>query len=172
MSDLLPSRPRSPLVLGIDPGSKFTGWGVVAKNGSRLCLTAAGRISARKIDPFAERLNQVFQGLTKVINDYKPDFAAVEDVFYAKNVRSAVRLGHVRGVALLAAAAAGIPVFEYSPAAIKMAVVGYGRADKAQVGLMVSKLLSTKADLEEDAADACAAAICHLHQTPVLKGLG
>ncbi|MFH1134895.1 MAG: crossover junction endodeoxyribonuclease RuvC [Pseudomonadota bacterium] len=165
------ARPKPPLVLGIDPGSKYTGWGLVAKNGSRLCLTAAGRISARKTDPLAERLNQIFQGLTQVILEFKPDFAAVEDIFFAKNVRSAVRLGHVRGVALLAAAAAGLPVFEYSPATIKMAVVGYGRADKAQVGLMVSRLLSVGNDLAEDAADACAAAICHLHQTPLPKGL-
>lgn len=157
------------LALGIDPGSKFTGYGLVAKEGSRLRFIAAGRISTKAGAPLSERLNQVFTGLRRVIRRYSPDMAAVEDIFFAKNVRSAVRLGHVRGVALLAAAEAGLPVSEYSPATIKMAVVGYGQADKSQVGLMVKKILGLDHDLTEDAADALAAAICHLNQTPALS---
>lgn len=157
------------LALGIDPGSKFTGYGLVAKEGSRLRFIAAGRISTKTSAPLSERLNQVFTGLRQVIRQYSPDIAAVEDIFFAKNVRSAVRLGHVRGVALLAAAEAGLTVSEYSPATIKMAVVGYGQADKSQVGLMVKKILGLDHDLTEDAADALAAAICHLNQTPALS---
>jgi len=158
-----------PLALGIDPGSKFTGYGLVAKEGSRLHFIAAGRIATKASAPLSERLNQVFTGLRQVIRRYSPDMAVVEDIFFAKNVRSAVRLGHVRGVALLAAAEAGLPVSEYSPATIKMAVVGYGQADKDQVGLMVKKILGLDHDLTEDAADALAAAICHLNQTPALS---
>ncbi|MEW5724664.1 MAG: crossover junction endodeoxyribonuclease RuvC [Thermodesulfobacteriota bacterium] len=157
-----------PLVLGIDPGTKFTGWGLVAAEGSRLRLVAAGRISARAKAPLAERLRQVYVGLRDIIKEHSPDVAAVEDVFYAKNVRSAVRLGHVRGVALLAAAEAGLEVFEYPPAEIKMSVVGYGRAEKDQVGLMVRHLLGIKTKLTEDAADALAAAVCHAHRSPDL----
>ncbi|MBW2086578.1 MAG: crossover junction endodeoxyribonuclease RuvC, partial [Deltaproteobacteria bacterium] len=100
---------------------------------------------------------------------HAPDEVAVEDIFYAKNVRSAIRLGHMRGVALLAAAAADLPVYEYASTAIKMAVVGYGRATKDQVNLMVKHLLKTDQDLSPDASDALAAAICHLNQNPLLS---
>ena len=159
------------MVLGIDPGSRHTGWGLAARDGSRLRLIDAGRISTTTGAPLADRLRQVFEGLTAVIREHRPDEASVEDVFYAKNVRSAIRLGHVRGVALLAAASAGLSVHEYPPASIKMAVVGYGRADKAQVGLMIRKLLNVRTELPEDASDALAAAVCHLLQTPaLLKG--
>lgn len=158
--------------MGIDPGSKVTGYGLVESRGSRLHLIAAGTIRARVRAPLAERLRQVFEGLTEIIARYSPETVAVEDIFYAKNVRSAVRLGHVRGVALLAGAAAGLPIFEYTPAQIKMAVAGYGRAEKRQVGLMVRELVGVDDDLAEDAADAVAAAICHLNQTPALKGNG
>ena len=161
-----------PLALGIDPGSKVTGYGLVHKEGSRLRMVAAGTIPTRLKAPLAQRLRQVFEGLQEVIERYSPDMVAVEDVFYAKNVRSAVRLGHVRGVALLAGAAVGLPVYEYPPAVIKMAVVGYGQADKVQVGLMVRKLLGIDEDLSEDSTDALAVAICHLNQTQALKGTG
>jgi crossover junction endodeoxyribonuclease RuvC len=159
------------LVLGIDPGSKFTGYGLVAQEGTKLRLVAAGRIAARASDPLSARLGQVFAGLEKVLEQYSPDAVSVEDIFFAKNARSAMRLGHVRGVAFLAAARAGLEVFEYPPATIKQAVVGYGRADKKQVGLMVKQILGVKEDFAEDAADALAAAICHLCRTPALKGV-
>jgi len=159
-----------PLVLGIDPGSKRTGYGLVAREASRLRFIAAGAVTTRVNAPLPFRLHQVFEGLQEVIARYAPDQVAVEDIFFAKNVRSAVRLGHVRGVALLAAAAAGLPIFEYPPASIKMAVAGYGRAEKQQVGLMVKNILNLTGDIQEDAADALAAAICHLNQTPSLTG--
>ena len=159
------------LVLGIDPGSKYTGYGLVRREGSSLKLVEAGRIKAAPKDPLAARLSQIFRGLKEVLSRHSPDSVSVEDVFYAKNVRSAVRLGHVRGVALLAAAEAGLEVHEYSPAAIKMAVVGYGRADKDQVVHMVKQILGAQGKLAEDAADALAAAVCHLNQTPALKGM-
>jgi crossover junction endodeoxyribonuclease RuvC len=159
-----------PTVLGIDPGSKATCFGLVAKEGDRLRLVAVGRITAKTGAPLAERLKQVYEGLREILGRHTPDCAAIEDIFYAKNIKSAVRLGHVRGVALLAAAEAGLKVFEYPPASIKVAVVGYGRADKAQVGLMVRNLLGLRQDLTEDETDALAAAICHLHQTPALTG--
>lgn len=158
------------IVLGIDPGSKFTGYGLVAKDGTKLRLVAAGRIATHASAPLSHRLGQVFAGLEEVLQQFAPDVVSVEDIFFAKNVRSAVRLGHVRGVAFLAAARAGLEVFEYPPATIKQAVVGYGRADKKQVGLMVKQILGVKGELAEDAADALAAAICHLCRTPALLG--
>jgi crossover junction endodeoxyribonuclease RuvC len=158
------------LVLGIDPGSKYTGYGLVRRQGAKLVFEAAGRIKTQAADPLADRLYEVFGGLRAVLTEYAPQAVAVEDVFFAKNVRSAVRLGHVRGVALLAAAEAGLKVFEYPPASIKQAVVGYGRADKNQVGLMVRQLLGLRQPLPEDAADALAAAICHLNQNTTLRG--
>ncbi len=157
------------LALGIDPGSRFTGYGLVSREGSRLKYVAAGRISTKPKAPLPERLLQVADGLREVIGRYSPDEAAVEDIFYAKNVRSAIRLGHVRGVALCAAASAGLPVYEYPPAEIKLAVAGYGQAEKSQVCLMVRSILGIKDELAEDASDALAAAICHLNKTSLLK---
>jgi crossover junction endodeoxyribonuclease RuvC len=156
------------LVLGIDPGSKFTGYGLVAKEKGRLIMVSAGRIRTKAGAPLPVRLREVYEGLQDVLTRHSPDIVSVEDVFFAKNVRSAVRLGHVRGVALLAAANAGLEVAEYPPASIKCAVVGYGQADKKQVCLMVRQILRVKEELPEDAADALAAAICHLSQTPAL----
>ena len=161
-----------PIILGIDPGSKCTGYGLVSREGSRLRYVAAGHVTTRANAPLAARLHQVFECLQDIISQYAPDEVAVEDIFFAKNVRSAIRLGHVRGVALLAAAAAGLPVFEYPPASIKMAVAGYGRAEKHQVGLMVKSILNLDHNPQEDAADALAAAICHCNQPPELKGGG
>lgn len=158
------------IVLGIDPGTKTTGFGLVAKNGSRLKLIEAGAINTKVSAPLAVRLAQVYQGLTQILDRHSPDSVSVEDLFFAKNARSASRLGHVRGVALLAAAMAGLDVYEYPPASIKMSVVGYGRADKQQVALMVKQLLNTREKFALDATDALAAAICHLNQTPALLG--
>ncbi|MEW6267280.1 MAG: crossover junction endodeoxyribonuclease RuvC [Thermodesulfobacteriota bacterium] len=158
------------LVLGIDPGSQYTGYGLVARQGAGLKMVAAGRIAAKAGAPLPERLRQVFEGLTDILDRHGPDCVAVEDVFVAKNVRSAAVLGHVRGVVLLAAALSGRSVFEYSPAEVKVAVVGYGRAEKSQVGLMVKKILKARENLTEDAADALAVAICHANQNQALKG--
>jgi crossover junction endodeoxyribonuclease RuvC len=155
--------------MGVDPGSRYTGWGLVVKESGRLSLLEAGRIAAKADAPLAERLHRVYEGLREVLGRHQPEQVSIEDIFYARNVKTAVRLGHVRGVALLAAAESRLPVFEYSPAAIKMAVVGYGRADKSQVALMIGKILNVKGGLPEDATDAVAAAVCHLHRIPALK---
>ena len=155
------------VALGIDPGSKITGYGLVGKDGPRLRLINAGQIKTSQRAPLPERLNQIYIRLQEVISEYSPDEVAVEDIFYAKNVRSAIRLGHVRGVALLAAAAADLPVYEYPAATIKMAVVGYGQANKEQVNLMVKHILNVDMDLSTDTSDALATAICHINQNQI-----
>jgi len=159
------------MVLGIDCGTECTGYGVVKQSESDelICLDAAGiRLSARK--PMCERLLAISKSLSAVIGRYRPDAVAIEDVFYAANVKSALKLGQVRGVAMMTAAQAGLPVCEYAPLAIKSAVVGYGRAEKIQVQQMVARLLRLDEVPESpDAADALAIAICHLHTSATLR---
>jgi crossover junction endodeoxyribonuclease RuvC len=152
-------------VLGIDCGTEFTGYGVVElEAGGELRCGTAGAIHCSARTPMAERLNQIFKGLQEVIATNHPDEVAIEGVFYAVNVKSALKLGQVRGVAMLAASSAGLPVAEYAPLAIKSAVVGYGRAEKQQVQQMVASLLRLASPpVSPDAADALAIAICHLH---------
>ena len=158
-------------VLGIDCGTEYTGYGVVEllNSGRLLCLRCGAiKLSPRESMPL--RLSRIFDGLGEIIRAHGPERVAIEDVFYALNVKSALKLGQVRGVAMLAAAAAGLEVAEYAPLAIKSAVVGYGRAEKQQVQQMVTRLLN----LEEipqppDAADALAIAICHLHTAATLE---
>jgi crossover junction endodeoxyribonuclease RuvC len=147
-------------VLGIDPGTLVTGYGVVDAAGSSMVHVASGVI-APPPGPIAERLAAVFQALEGVIAAYAPAEVAVEDLFHARNARSALLLGHARGVALVAGARAGLPVYAYAPQLVKKAVVGHGRADKHQVQRMVRALLGLPADPAEDAADALAVAICH-----------
>jgi crossover junction endodeoxyribonuclease RuvC len=158
------------LVLGIDPGTNVTGYGVVARQGQRLSLVAAGQIRSSSRLGLAERLGRIHAGLAEVIRDHGPQEAAVEEIFYAKNVRSAIQLGHARGVALLAASEAGLPVFAYPATVIKKAVVGYGQASKHQVQTMVERLLGASLGLSLDTSDALAAAICHLHHGPSRQG--
>lgn len=157
--------------MGIDCGSEITGYGLVEKDcGDQLILIAAGaiRLSVRK--PLAEKLSLIFNEISRLIREHRPDLLAIEDVFYAANVKSALRLGHVRGVAMLAAAQFQLPVAEYAPLAIKSAVVGYGRAEKQQVQHMVARLLRLPAPPEPaDVADALAIAICHLHTAATLS---
>lgn len=152
-------------VLGIDCGTEYTGYGVVelsAEGQLACCCCGAIRLSRR--DSLAARLHQVFQRLGELIEEQRPDMVAIEDVFYAVNVKSAFKLGQVRGVAMLAASSAGLQVAEYSPLSIKSAVVGYGRAEKQQVQQMVTRLLALPSVPDSpDAADALAIAICHLH---------
>jgi crossover junction endodeoxyribonuclease RuvC len=157
-------------VLGIDCGTEYTGFGVVdlACDDQLICLTC-GAIKLSRRDPLPRRLSTIFVRLGEIILEHHPDNVAIEDVFYALNVKSAFKLGQVRGVAMLAAATAGLEVAEYSPLTIKLAVVGYGKAQKVQVQHMVMRLLN----LEEipqpaDAADALAIAICHLHTSATL----
>jgi crossover junction endodeoxyribonuclease RuvC len=160
-------------VLGIDCGTEYTGYGVVelladdrsdARNNDHLVCIICGAIKVSPRDPMPTRLSHISIGLQELIARYRPDRVAIEDVFYAANVKSALKLGQVRGVAMLAAASAGLEVAEYSPLSIKSAVVGYGRAEKHQVQQMVTRLLNLDEIPEPaDAADALAIAICHLH---------
>jgi crossover junction endodeoxyribonuclease RuvC len=158
-------------VLGIDCGTEYTGYGVVdlCDDGKLNCLTC-GAIKLSPRQPMAARLAVIFNGLGAIIVEHQPDRVAIEDIFYALNVKSALKLGQVRGVAMLAASSAGLEVAEYSPLTIKCAVVGYGRAEKSQVQHMVTRLLNL-AEIPEppDAADALAIAICHLHTSATLE---
>lgn len=157
-------------VLGIDCGTEYTGFGIVDQpERNRLAYVAAGAIKLSKKDSLPERLSQIYQTLNALIAEHKPDLVAVEEVFYSVNPKSALKLGQVRGVALLAASTALLPVAEYAPLSIKSAVVGYGKADKNQVQQMVMHLLKLPEPPEPaDAADALAIAICHLHTSTTL----
>jgi crossover junction endodeoxyribonuclease RuvC len=149
-------------VIGIDPGTRHCGYGVVeSRSGSRLVWLAHGVLSPKSTDSLEQRLSFVYEGLSRVIAETKPTTCGVEEIFFAANVRSALTLGHARGVALLAAAQAGLPVSAYPPAVVKQSVVGFGRAEKQQVAKMVAILLGIPAVAEADAADALAIAITH-----------
>jgi len=151
-------------IFGIDPGSDRTGYGCVESDGSRHRLVICGAIESPAPTSFPDRLLSIHRRLAALIEECRPDCVAVETLFFAANVRSALKLGHARGVAVLAAVEAGVPVVEYTPAEIKRAVVGYGRAEKHQVQQMVKSLLGLSAPpVPHDAADALAVAICHLH---------
>ncbi len=157
-------------VLGVDCGTEYTGFGVVEldRDEKLACLTC-GAVKLSHRDPMARRLAIIFTRLAAIIQEHRPDNVAIEDVFYALNVKSALKLGQVRGVAMLAASSAGLEVSEYSPLSIKSAVVGYGRAEKPQVQHMVTRLLNLSEIPEPpDAADALAIAICHLHTSATL----
>jgi crossover junction endodeoxyribonuclease RuvC len=164
-------------VFGIDCGTEVTGFGIVESDDSgrqpRLVMKAMGAIRLAKTKTLPVRLEQVFRELSAELEQWKPDAVAIEEVFYSVNAKSALKLGQVRGVALLAAATQGLPVAEYAPLKIKSSVVGYGLAKKEQVQFMVARLLEL-AEVPEpaDAADALAVAICHIHtaQTLALQG--
>ncbi len=149
-------------VLGIDPGSRRTGWGVVQLEGTRLHHVAAGTIAVSAKLPLPKRLHIIHQELQQVVSEYQPDVVAVEEIFFAKYANAALKLGHARGVALLVAAESELEIHEYPPAIVKRTIVGRGAADKVQVGRLVAVLLGLKAPLEEDAADALAVAITHI----------
>jgi len=152
-------------VLGIDPGGRATGYGLVESRGSSLCCLACGAIRPKGTLP--ERLRGIHRGLVEVIEGFGPAEVAIEEVFLARNFQSALALGEARGVALLAAAGSNLAVYEYSASEVKKAVAGYGRAEKAQVAAMVRRLLGLageeEAPLATDATDALAVAICHLN---------
>lgn len=151
-------------VLGIDPGSETTGWGVVEGDGRRYQLIEFGTIKASPRERFAARLLKISDGIEAIIARHRPDVFSIEEAFYATNVKVALKLGQVRGVALLAAERARLEIHEYSPRLIKQTVVGYGNAEKHQVQEMVRVLLSLAVVPEpHDAADALAIAICHFH---------
>jgi crossover junction endodeoxyribonuclease RuvC len=151
-------------IFGIDPGSDRTGYGCVETTGSRQRIVSSGTISSPLGASFPDKLLKIHSRLAAVLAECRPDCVAIENLFHAANVRSALKLGHARGVAMLAAVEAGLPVVEYTPAEIKRAVVGYGRAEKHQVQQMVKVLLGLRSvPSPHDAADALAVAICHIH---------
>jgi crossover junction endodeoxyribonuclease RuvC len=154
-------------IFGIDPGANRTGYGCVDTDGSRHRIVICGAIAAAPRASFPEKLQNIHGRLAALLRECHPDCVAIENVFHAVNVRSALKLGHARGVAMLAAVEAGVPVLEYTPAEIKRAVVGYGRAEKPQVQHMVKLILGLAAvPSPHDAADALAVAICHAHNAP------
>ena len=164
-------------VFGIDCGTEFTGYGVVevdaATRNLKLRPLCAGAIKLSKKDPTPLRLAQVYAELTALLEMWQPEVVAIEEVFFAANAKSALKLGQVRGVAMLAAANCGLPVAEYAPLSIKSAVVGYGLAAKEQVQFMVARLLELeRAPEPADAADALAIAICLIHHAQTAEGIG
>lgn len=159
-------------VFGIDCGTEFTGYGVVEMDydarDPKLTPVCCGVIRLSKKDRTAQRLAQIYAELTTLINLHQPEIVAIEEVFFSANAKSALKLGQVRGVAMLAAANCGLSIAEYAPLSIKSAVVGYGLAKKEQVQFMVARLLELESLPETDAADALAAAICHIHTARTL----
>lgn len=149
------------LVLGVDPGSLTTGYGLVNKEENKLIYVGAGKISLSHAWSFSERIHGIFRSLSEIIQTYHPEEMSIEDIFFAKNVKSALKIGHARGAALVAAIQCGLKVFEYTPLQIKQSVVGYGRATKEQVRAMVKLILKLDIQLSFDASDALAIAICH-----------
>ena len=149
------------LVLGVDPGSLVTGYGLIEKKHDRMTCLHSGIIRSSNRSPFHERIHGIFQSMLKIMDLYRPQEMAIEDVFFSKNVKSALKIGHARGAVLIAASQCGIRIFEYTPLEIKQAVVGYGRATKEQVRSMVQVILRIKEEPVLDASDALAAAICH-----------
>ena len=151
-------------ILGVDPGSAHTGYGCIETSGSRYRVLTCGALSPPARGTFPEKLLAVHTGLAALLREYEPEAVAIEDLFYARNARSALKLGHVRGVAMLAASEVGLPVAEYSPTEVKRAVVGYGQAEKQQVQAMVLLLLGLATPPSKlDVSDALAVAICHAH---------
>jgi len=155
--------------LGIDPGSRATGYGIIDRIGSDLGFVVCGTIRTENGSSINARLLMIYDGLHGVIERYVPDVAAVEDVFLSHNPRSALKLGHARGVAVLAAMKCGLQVHDYSPRVVKQAVAGYGQADKYQVQHMVRALLELSSAPSCDAADALAVAICHANHAVLLE---
>jgi crossover junction endodeoxyribonuclease RuvC len=149
------------LILGIDPGSHITGYGVIDKKGNYLRHIIHGEVKPKKDSLLSTVLISIYQNLSEVIVENSPQAIALENIFYGKNVRSLIKQAHVRGVIIFAGADKGIPVFEYSPLEVKKAVVGYGRAEKRQVQVMVKAILKLPTLPPADAADALAVAICH-----------
>ena len=153
-------------VLGIDCGTERTGYGVIESDGREHRMLAAGVIRTQPRDPLETRLLAIGRGLREVIGKYSPECAAVEDVFHAVNAKTVIKLAHARGVALLAIAEAGIPLGNYSALEVKRSIVGYGRAEKEQVQMMVRSLLGLDANIaSQDASDAVAVAICHANHS-------
>ena len=160
------------IVLGVDPGSRFTGYGVVKSTGNHLKYIASGVIKSDPKNDFPIRLKTIYDGLTEVIKEFSPDECSLENIFYCKNVSSALKLGHTRGAIMVAAANGGVAIHEYSPTQIKQAVTGHGHAAKEQVHAMVSMILNIKGLIKQlDISDALAAAICHINSSNFKRAL-
>jgi crossover junction endodeoxyribonuclease RuvC len=158
------------IIFGIDPGSDRTGYGCVRTDGSRHHLIACGAIKTKTSSTFPEKLLVIHSRLATLLAECRPDAVAIENLFHAVNARSALKLGHARGVAMLAAAEFGVPIYEYTPAEVKRVVVGYGRAEKPQVQHMIKMMLRlAEAPSPHDAADALAVAVCHIHSQPPVR---
>lgn len=151
------------IVLGIDPGSRITGYGIVEKSGNRLVHIDNGAIFTDTAADFPGRLKKIFDGLREVIVKYHPDEVAIENIFFSTNAQSALKLGQARGAAIVAAVHSGLPVAEYSALQVKQAVVGQGKAEKGQVQKMLKTLLGLPEIAQEDASDALAVAVCHIN---------
>lgn len=161
------------LVLGIDPGLAITGYAVVAEEGATLRLITTGVVRTSAKAPSSQRLRTLYAGLQKIIQEFQPEAAAIEELFFSRNVRTAMAVSQARGVTLLALADAGLPIVEYTPMQVKQAVTGYGNADKRQVQKMVQLLLNlSEIPRPDDAADAVAVAICYTHRARLDKLLG
>ena len=161
------------LVLGIDPGTAITGYGLVREDDEGLALVECGVITTPAGQPLPQRLQTIYHGLAAIIGQYQPDQVAVEELFFSRNVRTALSVGQARGVVLLAAAEAGLPLHEYKPLEVKQTVAGYGGADKRQVQEMVRMLLHLEQVPEpDDAADAVAVAVCHVHSARMRALIG
>ena len=161
------------LVLGIDPGTAITGYGLVREEEEGLALVGCGVITTPANQPLPQRLQAIYHGLTAIIGEHRPDQVAVEELFFSRNVRTALSVGQARGVVLLAAAEAGLPLYEYKPLEVKQTVAGYGGADKRQVQEMVRLLLDLEQVPEpDDAADAVAVAVCHIHSARMRALIG
>lgn len=159
-------------ILGLDPGLRNAGWGIIESQGNRLSHVAHGVVHSDATLPLAVRLQQIFQGLQQIIAAFQPDEAAVEETFVNANAASALKLGMARGVVLLAPAIQSLPVGEYSANKVKKSVVGVGHADKDQVAAMIQRLLPSAGPVKADAADALAVAICHAHHRQLNHHLG
>lgn len=157
------------IILGIDPGSRVTGYGIIKEHNRKLEYLDSGCIRTTADSALSERLLQIYNGICHLMDQYSPAEVAIEQVFMHQNPSSALKLGHARGVAMVAAASHRVSVSEYSPREIKQTVVGYGAAEKAQVGHMVVQLLSLNSAPQTDAADALAIAICHSHMRHALS---
>jgi crossover junction endodeoxyribonuclease RuvC len=159
-------------VIGIDPGSRVCGYGVLESRGGEVKHLTSGAIAPGNSLPLNQRQRIIHDSLMKVIGDHSPEAMSVEDIFFAKNAKSAIKLGEARGVALLAASSSGIPVFEYPPTRIKLALTGRGRANKSEVRRMLSLILGVSDFETEDASDAVAIALCHIHLSRIEAKLG
>ncbi|MFP4284625.1 MAG: crossover junction endodeoxyribonuclease RuvC [Desulfovermiculus sp.] len=151
------------VVLGLDPGSRCTGYGLISEESGCLRLIRTGTVRPQADLPLSDRLGEIYARLSSLIQEFAPDEAAVEDVFVSRNTSSALKLGQARGAALVACAAHRLPVFPYEPALIKKTLVGAGRAEKSQVAFMVGQILGKRPDWSQDSSDALAAGICHLN---------